>query len=129
MDKKYKCAHFKPVMYGLKRMCKLFYQLPGCGAGGPLHVLLDDDNYDIDSIMFCLEECLKHEDERVRTLGSLICNTYLSMDIRARSTFDAYWCGQSLDCDFKCDLCDVRGDLYDFMCEKEKVAEKWPGGF
>lgn len=115
-----KCFDFRDSMRGLKAMCKLLYTLPGCGAGGPLHILLDDDNYDTNSIMFCLKECLEYEDDRVRTLGMAICTKYLDYDLEERATFDSYWCGQDLECCYECANCDIRGELYEFMLEKEK---------
>ena len=118
------CLYFNPSMRSLKKMCEMFYKLPGCGAGGPLHILLDDDNYDTDSILFCLNESIQHGDEQVRTLGSLICTEYLRLNIFERATFDAYWCGYKMDCCYECGNCDIRGELFESMCEKEIENDK-----
>jgi hypothetical protein len=122
--KKRPCAYFldnKGTMTMLKRLCKEFYRLPECGAGGPLHILLDDDNYDSGSIMFCLRECLNHPNDSVRTLGIIICKEYLRMNMVERAVFDSYWCGQKLDCCVDCQACDLLvNDHHEYMCEAEE---------
>lgn len=56
------------------------YNLEGCSAGGLLHILLDDDNYNDDDICWCLKECLNHpEREESKKIGKLICEEYLSL--------------------------------------------------
>lgn len=32
-----------------------YYQLPGCGAGGPLHIVLDDLNVEDEHIRWCVD--------------------------------------------------------------------------
>lgn len=38
-----------------------YYQLPGCGVGGPLHIVLDDLNVEDEHIQWCVD----HLDERL----------------------------------------------------------------
>ena len=52
------CKYYKPYMDTLKELIEYYYTLEGCGAGGPLHILLDDDNYDIGSIRWCIKYCI-----------------------------------------------------------------------
>jgi hypothetical protein len=54
----------------LPTLIRYYYSLPNNGAGGYLHIVLDDGNIDYDSIYFCAEQCAENKD----TLGLLICN-------------------------------------------------------
>jgi hypothetical protein len=40
-----------------------FYALPDNGAGGSLHIVLDDGNTERSSVVFCLGYALEHGDE------------------------------------------------------------------
>lgn len=121
-----KCKFYKPYFDTLKKIIDGYYKLPGCGAGGPLHILLDDDNYDIGSINFCIDYCFKNRHEyenEVCTLGIMICNEYAKMSLEERAAFDAYLCGDPLECTGKCsgfEDCDVFGELYEYMKEAER---------
>ena len=95
----YKCVFFHPNMVALKQLCETLYSLEGCGAGGNLHILLDDDNYDDDSILWCLKECLLHPEHPSSMIGIVICHEYLKMSMVQRSAFDWYWNGNDLECD------------------------------
>ena len=122
-----KCKYYKPYMDTLKKMCKEFYQLEDCGCGGPLHVLLDDDNYNIQSVHFCMNECIKSLERTslyplsANIMGIIICNEYAKMTLEERATFDALWCGQTLECKGNCEDCSVRGELYEWMKEAEEA--------
>lgn len=129
-----KCEYFKPYMHTLRKLIGNFYQLEGCSAGGPLHILLDDDNYDIGSIMFCMNHCFEglinfdkepqHYSKEVYLLGIMICNEYAKMSLEERATFDSYLCGQTLECTYECGSgvhCeDIRGEVYEWMLEAEE---------
>lgn len=54
------CKFFNKRMKTLKEYCSCLYKLDGCGAGGLLHILLDDDNYLDDDIKWCIDQCVKH---------------------------------------------------------------------
>ncbi len=58
--------NFKPY---IKELIKYYYELPDNGAGGNLHIVLDDGNVDYRSIYFCQEECEKSKD----TFGYFLC--------------------------------------------------------
>ncbi|MCP4933350.1 MAG: hypothetical protein GY927_03890 [bacterium] len=47
----------------IKDLVRYYYSLGGNEAGGLLHVLLDDGNTDNDTLLFCLNECSKANDE------------------------------------------------------------------
>lgn len=112
------CMFFNKDMIALKRLCKTLYSLEGCGAGGNLHILLDDDNYDDDSILWCLEECLKHPEHPSSMIGIVICHEYLKMSMQERIIFDWYWNGADVECSFEqaihgCHKCEYMENLYD----------------
>ena len=130
-----KCKYYTPYMDTLKKMCKGYYKLDDCGAGGPLHILLDDDNYDIHSIHFCMNECFKSleigaEDplytysSEASILGIMICNEYAKMSLEERATFDAFWNDESLECRGNCEDCSVRDELYEHMKEAEGTCDR-----
>lgn len=130
-----KCKYYRPYFDTLSNLIGQYYQLEGCCTGGPLHILLDDDNYDTHSIDFCIDWCfkgLRKESEyytdysnEVYVLGIMICNEYARMPLEERAAFDSYLCGHNLECEHAChiatyaDECPVLGELYDFMKEKE----------
>lgn len=132
-----KCKYFKPYMKTLKQIVKGYYKMENCCSGGPLHILLDDDNYDMHSIEFCINHCfeiLNNEcpyktdySDAECILGIIICNEYAKMSLEERAIFDAYWCGYSMECDMDgkcCSDCEKRGDLYDFIKEKEEYHDQ-----
>lgn len=105
-----KCKYYNPNMDALKKLCETLLTLPGCGAAGNLHILLDDDNYDDESLLFCLKECSLHPEHPSSAIGVLICYEYLKMSIEERSVFDWYWCGNNLECCGNCDKCALISD-------------------
>ena len=131
-----KCKYYKPYMRTLREIVGGYYQLEGCCSGGPLHIL-HDDNYDIESIHFCLDECFEglsinpeHGVERdyrdeVYILGILICNEYAKMTLEERAAFDSYMTGSDLECSGDCENCPchVLGEIHDRMREVEEALE------
>jgi len=49
-----------------------YYSLPMCGAGGPLHLVLDDHNFPDSALALCYEAAAEHENPMVRYLGQAI---------------------------------------------------------
>lgn len=107
-----KCKYHKPHMDILKQYCTLLYTLDGCGAGGMLHIVLDDNNIDDDDIYYCLKECVHHPEKPEAVLGTLICNEYLKMTKEERLVFDWYWCGSDLECCGNCEKCEYLDEDY-----------------
>ena len=64
----------------LGKLVEYYYDLPNNGAGGFLHIVLDDGNTNYDSIIFCYQQC----DENKDTLGLLICDILLEIDEHIR---------------------------------------------
>lgn len=121
------CKHYVnkfEEMSNLYRLCQAFYQLPNCGAGGPLHILLDDDNYDDESIKFCIEQCKENPDSMESRLGLLICDEYSRLSLEERCIFDWYWTGKVPGCedDWDCKTCELlyEDELYGRMKESEE---------
>ena len=109
------CKFYKKDFFeDLLAECRAFYELPECGCGGPLHILLDDDNFTDDDILFCLDQCCDAEDPEVKNLGLAICHRYLLMSDYERSAFDWFWNGNDLVCkrDGACEGC--------YICELEE---------
>lgn len=46
------------------------YSIPDCEVGGPLHIVLDDNNIRDNDILWCIEECFKNDrwEDDVRAL-------------------------------------------------------------
>lgn len=61
-----------------------YYKIPGNGAGGKLHIVLDDDNLDDSSIFFCKEKCVEASDN----FGLEICDLLLSIPLERRLWLD-----------------------------------------
>lgn len=110
------CKHYTLHMDTLHEYCKCLYKLPDCASGGPLHILLDDNNIDTDDILFCLNECITNPDNEGSKLGALICEEYLKMSMTERRIFDWYWNGWDLVCTSggNCSDCKyIKEDNYD----------------
>ena len=93
------CKYYKPRMNTLLEYCKCFYKLEGCICGGPLHILLDDNNYRESDILFCLKECLNNPEHEGSDLGILICKEYLKLSKEERTYFNHLWNGWELNGD------------------------------
>lgn len=87
------CKYFKPNMKTLAVYCSALYELEGCAAGGLLHIVLDDYNYEDGHLLWCLKECRKHPENEESELGALICIRLLDMTMEERDVFFRYWSG------------------------------------
>jgi len=65
--------NFEAYKPRLKELIAYYYQMPDKGAGGYLHIVLDDGNVDFSSIQFCQNECEEHGD----TFGRFLCDILL----------------------------------------------------
>lgn len=114
------CKFYNKHLETIRALIGCLYSLDGCGAGGMLHILLDDDNIDNDNIAWCLRECLNHPEEEDSQLGKLICEEYLKLSMEERrlltGAYIGHWtcpCGlaSKQDC-LKCEI--VNG--FDYEC-------------
>jgi hypothetical protein len=64
---------FEKLKNSIKELISYYYQMPENGAGGYLHIFLDDGNTDYSSLYFCQNECKEHGD----TLGYFLCDVLL----------------------------------------------------
>ena len=62
----------------VSRLIKVFYGFSGNGAGGNLHLVLDDKNISKDNIAYCLE-CSIAEDDK---LSEALCRMLLRMNYK-----------------------------------------------
>ena len=96
------CKYYNKRLDMIREYIGCLYSLEGCGTGGMLHILLDDDNYDDDSIIFCLKECLKNSDKPEAKIGRLICEEYLCLPMEQRrllrGEYIGHWTCFSGDC-------------------------------
>lgn len=128
-----KCKYYKPYMDTLRKIVGKYYGLEGCCCGGPLHILLDDDNFGVDSVHWCMNQCFEalidpDQDtlgysKEVYMLGILICNEYAKMSLEERSVFDSYMNGQVLECCGNCERCDLLGELYEWIKEEQEKKD------
>ena len=59
----------KPTLPEVRPLVRAYYALPGNGAGGELHAVLDDHNYERSSIRYCIARASKVE---TRWLGHVL---------------------------------------------------------
>lgn len=61
---------------------KIYYMYSG--VGGELHIVLDDDNVDNGSILFCIDEIMKIEDRMERITYHMCASNLLKMSEKKR---------------------------------------------
>lgn len=117
------CKYYNKHMDTILAYISCLYDIEGCECGGNLHILLDDDNYDRDSILFCLDRCITHPEDEESELGILICKEYLKLSLEERAVLDSMWnIDRSGDCigTGDCEKCIRLGELYESMKESER---------
>lgn len=72
----------KPTKPDVKPLVDAFYQLAGNGAGGSLHIVLDDGNVGDSSVEFCVEYARQAEDR----VGEHLAMVLLRMSKTQRSS-------------------------------------------
>ena len=85
------CKYWTPRMSTLLEYCSCLYRLKDCVAGGHLHILLDDGNYDDYCIQLCLNDCMSHPKDEESDLGILICKEFLKLSMEQRILFWNVW--------------------------------------
>lgn len=93
-----KCQYYTKHLETIFGYIKCLYEIEGCGAGGLLHILLDDDNLDDSSISYCLAECIKHPEREESKLGALICEEYLKLNEHERKLLSERGNGGFFEC-------------------------------
>lgn len=91
-----KCPKLLPNYIGdkMRILVGAFYEICELNhrpTGSHLHILLDDDNLDDDDIAFCMKECMLHPDDPESSLGILICQEYLKLDMMQRNALVYTW--------------------------------------
>lgn len=59
----------KPTLPEVRPLIDEYYALPGNGAGGGLHIVLDDGNYERGNVQYCIDRA---SDEETRQLGLVL---------------------------------------------------------
>lgn len=77
-------------IYLLNDMREVFYTLPKCGAGGALHIMLDDGNLRDSDLIFCLKHLSKEENEIQRNLGTAIIHELMMLSPAQRRLWWEY---------------------------------------
>lgn len=62
----------KPTLPVVRDLVRLYYALPGNGAGGSLHIVLDDNNVERRFIWFCHKYACKHGDTAGANLAAVL---------------------------------------------------------
>lgn len=123
-----KCKYYNKHLETIRKLIDCLYELDGCGAGGCLHILLDDDNADTDSIVFCYKECDKHPEREEAELGKLICNEFLKLSEEER--YLILWGYGDFSCDKQdCYYCAIsvgeeEAELHKEEKRKKELAER-----
>lgn len=68
-------------------LIKKYYSREGNGAGGNLHIILDDGNMEDDWINYCKQECIKKKDKD----GVIICNKLLKLSYKEKQEILIYY--------------------------------------
>lgn len=108
-----RCKYYSKHFQTIKQYIGCLYDIEGCSSGGLLHILLDDDNFDDDSILFCLRECLLHPEREESKIGKIICEEYLQLSMPERRLLTQPYISsfQCLCHDGNCDTCYVQNGI------------------
>lgn len=104
-----KCKYYDKHLDTIREYIGCLYNLEDCCTGGILHILLDDNNYDDDDILYCLNECIKNPGKEESVIGKVICEEYLKMPMEQRRLLTYKYIGH-FDCmrnDCKCVECEI----------------------
>lgn len=101
------CCHYIKRIDTIRILIRSLYDIEGCTCGGLAHVVVDDDNFDDDTIDFVLLECDKEENKNREEVGlvKLICNELKKLTMQQRALlFTSY---MSFNCDKDCKECPI----------------------
>ena len=83
-----RCKFYDTHLETINTYITALYNLPECGTGGLLHIVLDDGNVDDESITFCLKGCAAHPEREEWLIGMLICSELLKLPEEKRRLLD-----------------------------------------
>lgn len=72
----------KPSVRDVLPLVLSYYSRPGNGAGGLLHIVLDDGNVDDDDVQYCYGRACEEEDHEAITLADLMLRMSKSQRLR-----------------------------------------------
>ena len=108
------CKYYNKHMDTLVEYCSCLYRLEGCETGGLLHVVLDDDNYDIPNLVSTFKDCMQHPEKEESVIGLLICKELLKLSTEERAFFFWYRIHGANECSWEeCTFCEAFDDAYE----------------
>jgi hypothetical protein len=98
----------RPTVAEVMPLVNAYYQFAGCNVGGCLHIVLDDDNIEDDSIEYCIECALDPDfwvsrdhwdghDEAGELLGQLLLLMSMTQRGKLATQHDGYGQGHAMD--------------------------------
>jgi hypothetical protein len=102
------CKYFTPHLNTVKTLISTIYDIDGCSCGGMAHTLVDDNNFDDNTINRVLELCDEEEYQyrEEKELVRLVCNELLKLTMQQRALiFKSYY--HMIPCFNNCDKCSV----------------------
>ena len=97
----------RPTVPEVLPLVNAYYAFPGCGCGGSLHIVLDDENIDDGSIEYCITcardpafwVCQKMggPDEAGEALGNLLLLMSRTQRLKIAKWHDGYGSGHQID--------------------------------
>jgi len=74
---------YRPTARDVAPLVRRYYEDLGNCAGGSLHIVLDDNNMDDDSVRFCIENAIDREDLEGLSLGIVLLSLSKTQRIKA----------------------------------------------
>lgn len=101
----WKCIYWSEEVKEICSLVKYLYDDLHEGAGGLLHIVLDDGNIDDDDLQWCLERCNREEnrDRHDRDVCIEIAQRMLNLSREQRTLIYYQWDGEF--CSDNCDEC------------------------
>ena len=109
------CKHYHKHLYTIAELIACLYELEDCLCGGLAHVVVDDDNFDDDSINFVLNLCEQEENKDKEEVGlvKLICEELKKMSIQQRALLFTTYRFDGKMCIGDCEKCRINhGEKY-----------------
>jgi hypothetical protein len=100
-----RCKYWSKEIIEVCALVRVLYDDMGDGAGGMLHIVLDDGNIDDDDIQWCIEYCNREEnaDRHDKETCLEVAHRMLNLSIEERMLVYYQWDGEF--CDGNCVEC------------------------
>ena len=103
------CKYWSQDVDDVVELIKELYKIEG--AGGMLHIVVDDGNLETDHIQWCIDYCNQEEnaDRRDKELCLKIAHKMLQMSYEKRVI--AYYMSHRFQCNGNCEQCAVHREI------------------